>query len=183
MQYIGRTDEPITEAGIALARKEGFDPNVRTVYVTPLRRTQQTAAILFPNAKQIVADDLREMDFGDFEGRSFSDMEQDAAYRAWVDGGCLEPCPNGEGREAFSKRVCTAFQKIVADGLRLGDEQLFFVVHGGTIMTIMDCFAQPKQDYYSWSVKNCQGYCCQISKESLVLTVLNSWGINHENAV
>ena len=162
LRYIGRTDEPLSEEGVALAKQIGADSEVRRVYVTPLRRTQQTAAILFPAAQQIVVDDLQEIHFGDFEGRSYTEMEYDAAYRGWVESGCLVPCPNGEGRPEFSERVCTAFAAIVQDALQRREESLVFVVHGGTIMAIMERFARPKQDYYSYSVKNCRGYRCRV---------------------
>ena len=188
-RYIGRTDEPLSEEGAALAAAKGSDPELQTVYVTPLRRTQQTAAILFPSARQIIVDDLREMDFGDFEGRSFSEMEHDTAYRAWVEGGCLESCPNGEGRAEFSQRVCAAFANLVADAAARGEESVTFVVHGGTIMAIMERFARPCKDYYSYAVQNCNGYCCRVCREEADAIVLKDpvlWdGVKHscENPV
>ena len=175
-RYIGRTDEALSEDGVRLAQQAGTAADAEKVYVSPLIRTGQTAAVLFPNAVQIVADDLREMDFGDFEGRNFSEMETDAAYRAWVDGGCLAPCPNGESREEFSQRVCAAFENILADAVRHGEESLVFVIHGGTIMAIMEKFALSKRDYYAWSVGNCRGYRCEAKTEPLALTVLGTWG-------
>ena len=180
LRYIGRTDEPMSEEGVALAKQIGADSEVRRVYVTPLRRTQQTAAILFPAAQQIVVDDLQEIHFGDFEGRSYTEMEHDIAYRAWVDDGCLTPCPNGESRAGFSARVCTAFAAIVQDALQRREESLVFVVHGGTIMAIMERFARPKQDYYSYSVKNGQGYRCRVETvDGLTLTDGIPWEGTH----
>lgn len=180
LRYIGRTDEPLSAQGIALAEQIGADLSVGTVYVTPLQRTQQTAAILFPAAEQIVVDDLREMDFGDFEGRNYTEMEHDAAYRAWVDSGCLTPCPNGEGRAVFSQRVCAAFESVVRQGAERGEETLTFVVHGGTVMAIMERFARPKQDYYSYSVKNGQGYRCRVETDGeLTLTDGIPWEGTH----
>lgn len=171
-QYIGRTDDPLSPEGVAQLEAMKPDPSVPSVYVTSLRRTQQTAAILFPNAEQILADGLREMDFGDFEGRSYADMEEDAAYRAWVDGGCLAPCPNGESREIFSARVCSAFADLLAQAEAQGKSDPVFVVHGGTIMAIMERFALPRRDYYDYSVKNGRGYACDIIRsESHGLTL------------
>lgn len=179
LRYIGRTDEPLSPEGIALAEAMGCSPDVETVYVSPLQRTQQTAAILFPNASQIIVNDLREMDFGDFEGRSFSEMAEDAQYRAWVEGNCLESCPNGESRGEFSERVCAAFANAIADAAAQGEEKVTFVVHGGTIMAIMERFAQPSREYYSWSVKNCQGYRCRVDfsviDKTFTLVELTAW--------
>ena len=179
-RYNGRTDEPLSPEGIELARQAGTDPDVKRVYVTPLQRTQQTAAILFPNAEQIVVDDLREMDFGDFEGFNYSDLEHNAAYRIWVEGGCIDPCPNGEGREEFSDRICAAFDGIVREGLQRGEKSLTFVVHGGTIMSIMECHVLPRQEYYSYRTKNCRGYRCRVNTdERLMLTDIVPWEGTH----
>lgn len=178
-RYIGRTDEPLSPEGIALAKQAGIDPDVRTVYVSPLQRTQQTAAILFPNALAITVDDLREMDFGDFEGRNFEEMAEDSAYCAWLEGNCLSVCPNGESRSEFSARVCDAFAKIITNAAKQGEETVTLVIHGGTIMAIMERFARPCADYYSYSVKNCTGYCCQVAlskgEDDFVLTDHTLW--------
>ncbi len=162
LRYNGRTDEPLSAEGIAQLKQMGADPCVGQVFVTPLQRTQQTAEILFPNAEQTVVDDLREMDFGDFEGRSYLDMENDAAYRAWVDSGSLAPCPNGEGRAEFCRRVCAAFETVICRAVAAGKQTVTFVVHGGTIMAIMERYAQPAGEFYSYRLKNAQGYRCDV---------------------
>lgn len=179
-RYNGRTDEPLSDEGIALAEQAGVDPHVRTVYVTPLQRTRQTAAILFPKAEQIVVSDLREMDFGDFEGFNFSDLEHNEAYRVWVEGECIAACPNGEGRAEFSDRVCTAFEAIVRGAMRRGEDSLTFVVHGGTIMSVMERFSESPGAYYSYRVKNCQGYRCRVvANGELTLTDAIPWEGTH----
>lgn len=178
LRYIGTTDEPLAPEGITQIKAIRADPDLQMVYVSPLQRTRQTAALLFPNARQIIIDDLREMDFGDFEGRSFSEMERDAAYRTWVDSDCLAPCPNGESRALFSQRVCTAFVRIVLQAEAQGENAIVLVVHGGTIMSIMEHFAIPRKDYYDYSVKNCAGYVCRATADAegnLVLTDSTLW--------
>lgn len=176
-RYIGRTDEPLSPEGAALAAQKGSDPGVERVYVSPMRRTKQTAAILFPNARQIVLDDLREMDFGDFEGRSYAEMEHDAAYRAWVDGVCMVPCPNGEGREDFTRRVCNAFAAALTDAGARGEQDVFFVVHGGTIMSVLSALARSAGEYYSYACGNCAGYRCTARREAerWVLEDVQAW--------
>lgn len=161
-RYIGRTDEPLSEKGAAQAGAAGRDPELEAVYVTALRRTGQTARLLFPNARQTVVAGLEEMDFGEFENRSARDMEGDSAYRAWVEGGCLAPCPGGEGRAEFSRRVCRAFAGVVEDAAARGCGRAVFVVHGGTIMAALERFARPRRDFYEYAVKNCRGYRCRV---------------------
>lgn len=165
-RYIGRTDEPLSPEGARLAAEAGSDPARETVYVSPMRRARRTAEILFPNARQIVLDDLREMDFGDFEGRSAADMERDSAYRAWVEGGCMAPCPNGEGQADFTRRVCAAFCAALDDAAARGAAEAVFVVHGGTIMSVLSALSRPAGAYYSYACANCGGWRCTARREN-----------------
>lgn len=183
-KYIGRTDEPLSGQGIAQARtlaERGIrvetvfsaERGIRAgtawsvpacVYVTPLVRTRQTAAILFPGAEQIVVDDLREMDFGDFEDRSAEEMAEDAAYREWVEGECEGPCPGGESKADFSRRVQEAFARVIAARMEAASsrEPAVFVVHGGTIMAVLEKYARPAMGFYEGHVQNCQGIVCTV---------------------
>lgn len=160
-RYIGRTDEPLSQKGGTLVQERGCFPAIQRVWVSPLLRTQQTAAILFPNAEQRVAFDLREMDFGDFENRSADEMEDDPAYRAWVEGNCIGPCPNGEQIAGFAARVRAAF--IEAVRAEQNAKEAVFVVHGGTIMAILSGFSGAQRSYYDWFCGNCCGWRAELS--------------------
>lgn len=144
-RYQGRLDEGLSEHGRAELQKADFCP--RKVYVSPQLRSRETAAILFPSAEQVIVPDLREMDFGDFEGRSWREMEEDRDYRLWVEGGCTGRCPGGEDRAGFSERVCAAFEDIVRQAQ---DEEIVIVAHGGTQMAVLERWGDPPRDYYQW---------------------------------
>lgn len=147
-KYLGRTDLPLSERGRrALARAE-FAPEA--VYVSPLRRTAETAGILFPGARQIPVSGLQEMDFGLFEGKSWREMERLPAYRAWVDGGCVDAPPGGESRAQFCARVRAAVQALLDGAAAAGAERLVIVAHGGTQMAALERFALPHRDYFDW---------------------------------
>lgn len=161
-RYQGATDMPLSERGRAKLRADDNAPD--EVIVTPLCRTKQTAAILFPNAKQIVCDDLREMDFGDFEGRTYDEMKDDAAYCAWLDSGCETACPNGESRAAFCERVCHAFEACVDEVSARGEALLVIVAHGGTQMAALSRFVLPHRDYYEWNAPNAGGFVLDASQ-------------------
>ena len=145
-RYQGRSDPPLSPAGAAELRAADFSPEL--VYVSPLLRARQTARILFPAARQEVVAALAEIDFGDFEGRTADEMAEDAAYRAWVDGGCAEPCPNGESRAQFCERSCRAFAALVERAAAEGRETLVIVAHGGTQRAVMDRFCEPSFAYF-----------------------------------
>ncbi len=161
-RYQGASDVPLSERGRAKLRTADNAPD--EVIVTPLCRTKQTAAILFPNAKQIVCDDLREMDFGDFEGRTYDEMKNDAAYDAWLDSGCETACPNGESKAAFCERVCRAFERCVDHAAARGIEKLTIVAHGGTQMAALSRFVLPHRDYYEWNAPNAGGFVLDASQ-------------------
>lgn len=172
-RYNGATDEPLTPAGREALLSRHY-PETPVVYVSPLRRTRETAAILFPGAKQITVPGFREMDFGDFEGRSFADMEHDASYRAWVDSMCLDPIPNGESRERLLSRTGAAFRALLRCDR---GERITIVAHGGTLMALCSLYATEQRDYFDWQPKNGGGYLLALDETAPEprLTVLEAY--------
>ena len=142
--YQGRLDTPLSEAGKNSLKASTDKHNV--VYITNKRRTAETAALLFPEAEQRVVAGLREIDFGAFEGKNYLDMENDAEYRAWVEGGCWGRCPGGESRSEFSARVCDTFSALVESALAEGRKEVLIVAHGGTQMAVLERWGEPKKN-------------------------------------
>ena len=155
-RYQGKSDIPLSAQGRAKLHPADFCPD--KVYVSPLIRARETAAILFPGAAQIPVEGLREMDFGAFEGRNYLEMAEDADYRRWVEGGCMELCPgSGEDRDAFAARSCESFAFLVEAALAAGEERLVIVAHGGTQMAVLSRYGMPQRDYYAWQSGNGAG--------------------------
>ena len=146
-RYQGSTDTPLSDAG-----RHALQPDDRfaRVYCSPLLRAVETARILFPSAEKRMVPDLREMDFGAFEGRGWWEMEHDPAYRAWVAGGCAGKCPGGEDREGFTARVQAAFSSLVEQERCAGASELVIVAHGGTQMAALSRWGMPQKDYFAW---------------------------------
>ncbi|MCI8811061.1 MAG: histidine phosphatase family protein [Oscillibacter sp.] len=155
-RYQGVSDIPLSPEGMAALRPADFA--VGTVIVSPLARARQTAQILFPKAAQEVEPGLQEMNFGRFEGRTAQEMEEDAAYRAWVDSGCMGPVPGGESMAEFSGRVCSAFSRVLDKALSQGPDPLAIVAHGGTLMAVMERYAAPRRGYFAWQAPNGGGW-------------------------
>ena len=155
-RYQGQRDIPLSPEGIAQLRRADFDPDV--VYVSTLQRTGQTARILFPEAKLVPVDGLKEMCFGSFEGRNFIEMEKDPEYQAWVEANCESSCPDGERKTDFSDRICRTFAALVDKALSDGEERLVILAHGGTQMAAMERYALPHRDYYKWCAPNAGGF-------------------------
>lgn len=173
-RYLGRTDLPLAPEGREALRAAGFTPD--RVYVSPLRRTAETAEILFPGAEQVVVPDFREMDFGVFEGRSWKDMEDFSPYREWVESGCRGPVPGGESMERFCARTCAAFEGLLDQASKAGESLAAIVAHGGTQMAVLERFALPRRDYFSWRAPLGGGFVLDGShwQTERTLTLLNT---------
>lgn len=170
-RYIGsRTDEPLCDEGReGLAGKQL--PEVERLYVSPMRRCVETAELLWPgfDRKEMQkVTDLRECDFGDFENKNYKELSGNGDYQAWIDSNGTLPFPNGESMDAFKSRCLEAFARIVEEvsgaeqeWIASGKTGIFragIVVHGGTIMAILEQYGYPKAAYFDYQVKNGCGY-------------------------
>lgn len=164
--YIGRTDEPLSEEGAADIERlaaRGIYPDVERLLVSPLFRCKQTAALIYPKLSQVIIDDFAECDFGDFENKNYLDLAGNSAYQAWIDSGGKLAFPNGESREQFVSRVCRGFER--AAELLLSEKigRAAIVVHGGTIMSILSTYTAG--GYYDFMTKNGGGWLVKLDGE------------------
>ena len=114
-RYIGScTDEDLCAEGIAQLKTQPY-PGADMVFVSPLKRCIQTAEIVYPGKQLQIVDDLRECDFGEFEGRNYEQLKNNPAYQEWLDSGGEQPFPGGESRKKFSARCVKAFEQIIHD--------------------------------------------------------------------
>ena len=152
-RYIGcRTDEELCADGLAQLEAQPC-PDADMVFASPLKRCIQTAGILYPGKPVHIVNALRECDFGDFEGRNYDELKENPAYQAWLDSAGELPFPGGESKGEFSERCVRAFEACIA-GLREGSYA--FIVHGGTIMAVMEhCTGG---SYYDFQVQNGRGF-------------------------
>lgn len=161
----GGSDEPLSEAGVAALRALPPRRYTKTVYTSGMVRTDQTARILYPQASIERVAELREMDFGLFEGKTFQELEGNEAYRVWVEGMCEGRCPEGEDRASFIRRSCQAFLSIVERASMQNENELHFVVHGGNIMALISEFSNPPRDYFSIRTAPGASWVVEMSKE------------------
>ncbi len=153
-RYIGTTDEALLPGQTAFCPS----PDVQAVAVSPLRRCIETAEIICPGVRRYVCDELRECDFGLFENKNYEELKDDPDYQRWILSGGKIPFPKGEGRDDFCRRCEEGFCRMTDRFIEEGYESAAFVVHGGTIMAILDRFAAWKEDFYHWQVKNGEAY-------------------------
>ncbi len=152
-KYIGITDESLCSEGIELLKNKKY-PICDLVICSPLKRCIQTAEIIYPDHDIKIYNDLRECNFGDFENKNYTELSENPYYQEWIDSGGTLPFPNGESSEKFKKRSVNAFFKAVNDNKFCNS--IAFIVHGGTIMSIMENLFN--KNFYDFQVKNGEAF-------------------------
>lgn len=169
-RYIGRTDEPLCPHGqVQAASLAGIEAD--RIVVSPMLRARQTADLAFPGRDYEIAEDLREMDFGIFEGKTAGELADRAEYTNWVNGGCLSPIPGGESVTGFKARCREGFLRIMKQSPERSTTA--FVVHGGVIMAILEAFFRPKRDFYEFNLPNGGCFWAEMDENEPVLTVVS----------
>lgn len=163
-RYIGVTDEPLCEEGKKELEQRTMD-TVELLFVSPLKRCLETADILYPYAKQVKIPEFAECNFGEFENKNYQELSQSKAYQAWIDSNGTLPFPDGESQESFKKRSTVGFKRCIEQCLKEEIKEAAFVVHGGTIMSILSSLATEEKDYFCWQVKNAEGFLIEVTKE------------------
>ena len=164
-RYIGVTDESIRAESVKVIQNKRY-PRVDFIYMSPLKRCCETAAIIYPEQPLSKLDDLKECDFGDFENKNYQELADNDDYQKWIDSNATLPFPNGEDMKIFRKRCEDIFIGIINQSLAKDFKQIAIVTHGGVIMAIMERFNQIKQEFYEWLPNNGEGYEVQIDKNN-----------------
>ena len=112
-RHTGRTDVPLTERGRQQARALGTAVAGRRfaeVLTSPLQRASETCRLA--GLDGVVVDDVREWDYGDYEGRTTPEIrEEEPRWTVW-----RGPIPGGERLEAVAARADRVVARLVAAG-------------------------------------------------------------------
>ena len=176
-RYIGsRSDESLSEEGVAELEKLSSEyirlishiEDEMTYLSGAMKRCRESMEVLFKSEDYQVIPDLTEIDFGDFEGHNYSELSGNEDYQRWIDSGGELSFPNGDSPQDFRKRCISAFESMVSRYKKVGSAA--FIVHGGTIMSILEKYAVPHRDYFDWHCENGHGYICKWDGERITDT-------------
>ena len=142
----GRIDMNLSPLGheqaATLARYLNGKP-IQAVYASPMKRVQQTLA---PYAagntpRAIVMPDLREVDFGDWTGHGWEEIQTKFGLSAfdWLELLEQNKIPNAEPCATYRGRVAACIGKIIAD--RPGETIAVFC-HGGIVRMLLSIVLQ-----------------------------------------
>ncbi len=145
-KFQGQCDVPLNKRGLGQARQTAraiSDAPFCAVYASPLSRTMQTAEEISKPAQRdeipgvIQMNGLKELDLGDLEGITGSEMRADWAqfYAAWRDDPAELVLPGGESIKQLQDR---AWQAVLAiEAAHQDGDSLVAVSHNFAIRTIV----------------------------------------------
>ena len=165
-KYIGHTDVELSEDGrkqLLNMRDELVYPPVDAVITSPLKRCTETAKILYPDHQYLAIDALIECNFGEFEGKSADELKDYPVFPHWLAGEPGVEPPFGESNEAFAKRVCEGFIKVVDGLIKTNTMTSAIVTHGGVIMALLANFGLPEAPMHEWITPNGCGYTLRVT--------------------
>ena len=131
--------------------------HVDALYASPLIRARRTAEAIgaLTGHTPILLDDLREMYFGDLDGRPFEELREAYAHLLAADENSeIEDFmwPSGESRTGFTSRVLRVITSIAR---RYPGGSVGIVTHGGVIATLLTILnGESPARWRKWVVPN-----------------------------
>lgn len=186
-KYIGSTDLPLASDGAdalySIAERADYR-SFQKVYISPLKRCLQTAYILSPNSPMIELEELREMDFGKFEGKTPGELKDDPDYKKFLNAGPDDAPHGGETSRQLVVRCYKALTLIIADIMEEGLTDCAVITHGGIIMNMLACFGLPKRRPIEYACGFGEGFETLITasmwQRSGVFEIIGRYPVNTE---
>lgn len=138
-RYCGFTDIELNEKGRQQARrllKRLSKEKIHKVYSSDMKRTVQFAKIVFKDLPVEELLDLREMNFGIFEGLTYQDIMEKypRVYGEWLGSPLDIIITQGEGLKILARRVRKALRIILSQN---SNKTVAVFTHGGPIRVIL----------------------------------------------
>lgn len=125
---------------MASALRERY--KIDDIVASPMDRTKETAEVIAAAQKQRVVfdDDLQEIDFGEWMGKSFSDLGDDEQWKQYNRNRSLNPAPGGEYMLEVQLRAWKALQRIMASRRIYPETTVAVVSHGDVVRALLMLF-------------------------------------------
>lgn len=167
-RYIGSTDMSLCRTGIEELQKKWRASSIKFdfLYSSPMKRCVETAELIFPQSDIKREPNLRERNFGIFEGKRYGDLKDDINFIKFVESKGGFPIPDGESREDFEKRIFLGVKNIISDAEANGGQSLCLVTHGGVIMHLLSNLSVRGGTIFDYRVENGGGYITDYDERS-----------------
>lgn len=154
-KYIGLTDEPVIKERLSIEYSDLLETlrnqKIDKIYSSDLRRCQQTTQFLYPDRDIQLDCRLREINFGDWEGRTYDELVGYPAYRKWLTNWEEEYIPNGESGYMFQERIVQFLQKEILKVSNIG-KNIALITHGGVIRHMIQYLSE-NTDFWDTDVQ------------------------------
>lgn len=137
-QFTGLADVPLSERGRrqALATSELVRQHTPQLCLSsPLQRSLGTARLALPDTETVTDPDLREIDFGQWDGLTFTQVQQQdpAGLKRWLRFDPDFRFETGESLGNFFNRVRRVAKRILSQP----EERILIVTHGGILRALL----------------------------------------------
>lgn len=136
----GHSDSPLTKQGKEDAQRlskvmEQYPIDI--IYSSPLNRAYDTAKLIFPNREIIKDDRLKEMSFGNAEGRLIKELLNEKEYdNLWNHPELFDRFENGESYQEVYDRLIDFLNDIKQNN----EQHVFITIHGMLYVVLMSIF-------------------------------------------
>ncbi|CAH1045063.1 Phosphoglycerate mutase [Halomonas sp. TD01] len=139
-RYQGQRDIPLlfpdAEEGLLALRDALAEERFDAIYSSDLNRCQQTlgwSQAAKPGVPLYLEPRLRELDFGDYEGKVYDELKDLPHYRAWIDSVGELQIPGGESSGQLRDRLNAWLEQVAAHAREHHYQKVLVVTHGGVI--------------------------------------------------
>lgn len=138
--FYGSTDLPITQSGrqeVEAMWRRGLYPEgeAAALYTSGMLRTEQTFEAIYGERPHGRIPDLREIEIGIFEMKTFDEVLATPLGSRWLKGEMPEfDFPGGDSYEGFFRRVNRGLETL----LKEDNPRVIAVLHGAVISAIME---------------------------------------------
>ena len=154
--FYGKADVSINETvkeQSALLNQLMKGRSISRVYTSQLKRTQETAAIIFPDQNPTAYKALNERDFGLWEGRTANEIQAafPLVWEEWLESPFEVTPSKAEPFDKFKERVWSIVEEI----RETADPEIVIVGHLGVLRLIYQFLVNREADF--WSIDIPQG--------------------------
>lgn len=156
-EFAGVTDTPLTANGIQQAKQAANKlkgKKFEIVLASPLSRAVETAKLV-QNQPIELLEELKEMNFGYFEGLTYAEIQEQypQAVKKWQKEGLYFEFPSGESVRSFFDRIITIYHNILTT---YEGKDILIVAHSGVIRCILAHeISESFEHYWRYKIDNC----------------------------
>lgn len=173
-RYVGHTDCPLNKEGVRQAGKTARhlkSQRFHKIYSSDLRRARDFARIIFKDTPVSQTKQLREINFGSFEGLTHTQIttKHPVFYASWLKKPQAVKFPKGESLSDLKKRVEKCIKHIYTKNK---GKAIAVISHAGPIKVILKNALRTK-DFWQIDISNASLSIIEYKNNAKLVTLIN----------